>query len=110
MKINTDYQLVPSEDEQGEPIFLVRLLLEPYHDVFVQYGDLRFNEDKENDNLTIDFDYRLVDEDETPINDIGHFENVLGEILTSLLQSKLDEGVFGSERSTTDENYQEPAD
>lgn len=106
MKHNRDFRLVPYEDENGEPIYVVRLLVDPYKDVFLQYGEVLLDG---KDNL--DFSYRLLED----VNDDGttdllegdpKFEAVLFEVLAELMINE--EAIIG-ERPATDQDRTESA-
>jgi hypothetical protein len=63
----------------------IKLLEEPFSGIIYTYGQVKFNEDPENDKLTIAFEYEVLDYANKAMTDMKPFESYIGDILTELI-------------------------
>tara|TARA_Y100000114_G_C11632394_1_gene265073 strand:+ start:83 stop:403 length:321 start_codon:yes stop_codon:yes gene_type:complete len=76
-----------------------------YKDVVYYYGEVKIEEDVEADNATLNFNYQIDNGNEKysieQLEDSINFNNLMGDILASVLDKEEDEEKYGEE-STKD--------
>lgn len=72
----------------GEKIYAVRLLDEPFDGIVFSYGAVSFSENEEEDKACIHFDYTLI-RDNGKQYDKSEFENTIGVLLEDMIRFEL---------------------
>ena len=98
-----DYTLVEKPDSL---MYSVKIKKGKYTDVIVTYGEVRIKADPENDKADLHFKYQIVESPKKlnvqELERDVEFNNLLGDILTYILQTAFDTGNYklGSKEKT----------
>lgn len=75
---------VLEQEVDGEKVYAVRLQEDPFRGIIISYGRVSFDEDEENDKLSISFEYDLL-EDNDQEYDVKEMEAHIGELLQEMI-------------------------
>jgi len=98
-----DYTLVEKPDSL---MYSVKIKKGKYTDVIVTYGEVRIKADPENDKADLHFKYQIIESPKKlnvqELEKSVEFNNLLGDILTYILQTAFDTGNYklGSKEKT----------
>ena len=87
-KVRKPYKVVESRYDGYDAIQLVE---EPFTGIVVKYGKVSFNADEDNDTLTLNFDYDIIDRAKKEFGNLEPFEKYLGELLEQLIAEGIQE-------------------
>jgi hypothetical protein len=90
---NIDFKFIVDDS-----IVTIELLDEKYSGVKYQYGKVEFDEDEENDQCYLNFNYDVVDSNGLELDNDDEFKNYIGTILVSCV-SKYATGVLNENRT-----------
>lgn len=79
---------VLEQEIDGQKVYAIRLQEDPFRDIIYSYGRVSFNEDEENDRLSISFEYDLL-EDNDQEYDTKEFQNYIGELLQEMIMFEM---------------------
>jgi len=69
----------------------IKLLEEPFAGIIYSYGRVSFDVDEENDKLTINFDYEILDKASKDFGSMEPFEAYIGDVLQELIHQGIEE-------------------
>lgn len=75
---------VLEQEVDGQKVYAIKLHENPYRDIIISYGRVSFDEDEDNNQLSISFDYDLL-EDNDQQYDVKQFETYIGELLQEMI-------------------------
>ena len=81
------YDFVP--DETDATLDCIRILEGKYKGLIYQYGTVSFNENESEENASLSFNYRVVEEVED--SDPDELQEILGDILMTLLNEHVED-------------------
>ena len=85
-----DYLFV--DDPTNDKIYAVKLRSGTYSDVIYKYGNIRFEEDKDNDVCRLRYAYKIIYKPENLVNiDLDEdvdFKNYIGDVLNDILSNQ----------------------
>lgn len=86
-----DYEIIPDWHDEAGKDDCVRFLQDPYTDIVVRYGQIKFGPEENPDGtLTAKFDYEIVQKpssvSENILRDDRKFNQILGEVMISILE------------------------
>lgn len=79
---------VLEQEIDGKKVYAIRLQEDPFRGIMYTYGRVSFDEDKENDRLSISFEYDLI-EDNDQDYDTEEFHNYIGDLLQEMIMFEM---------------------
>jgi len=69
----------------------IKLLDEPFEGIIFTYGLIDIEEDEIDHNITIKFDYEILDKGKKDFGNMEPFENYIGELLQHILRAGIEQ-------------------
>jgi hypothetical protein len=93
-------------EKPDSDLYSIKLVDGPYEGVIYTYGQVNLTEDEANDMLNVKFKFKIEEVpnnlNEVELNDSSDFKNCMGNILTGLIEEKIQNDEFTNANTEND--------